>query len=92
MRAANGKMAATKKDGFYVSPSQAAYALETSYFSIQRWFDEGLLEGVKLPGGKRKPTVEGVRKFAKAHGYTMERFETRLKEALAQTAPPKRTV
>jgi hypothetical protein len=78
------------EDVFYVSSFDAAYALEVSVFSLQRWFDQGTLKGSKLPGGRRRLFIAGLREFAKKQGYDMPRFEARLKEALAQARKRKR--
>jgi CheY-like chemotaxis protein len=56
------------KGGQYVSTLEAARICGVSTFSIQRWFDEGLLIGARLPGGKRKIQVESLKRFMQEHG------------------------
>jgi DNA-binding transcriptional MerR regulator len=51
----------------YISTIDAAKLCGVSTFSIQRWFDEGLLIGAKLPGGKRKIEIDSLRRFMKEH-------------------------
>jgi CheY-like chemotaxis protein len=52
----------------YISTLEAARLCGVSTFSIQRWFDEGLLIGARLPGGKRKIEAESLRRFMQEHG------------------------
>jgi CheY-like chemotaxis protein len=59
---------AAGKIGQYVSTLEAARICGVSTFSIQRWFDEGLLIGARLPGGKRKIQVESLKRFMQEHG------------------------
>ncbi len=56
------------KVGQYVSTLEAARICGVSTFSIQRWFDEGLLVGARLPGGKRKIQIESLNRFMQEHG------------------------
>lgn len=49
--------------------------LGVSTFSVQRWFDEGLLSGARLPGGKRRITAESLRRFMAEHGLLPARAE-----------------
>jgi len=56
------------KGGQYVSTLEAARICGDSTFSIQRWFDEGLLIGARLPGGKRKIQIESLKRFMQEHG------------------------
>jgi len=56
------------KTGQYVSTLEAARICGVSTFSIQRWFDEGLLIGARLPGGKRKIQIESLKRFMQEHG------------------------
>jgi len=56
------------KGGQYVSTLEAARICGVSTFSIQRWFDEGLLIGARLPGGKRKIQIESLKRFMQEHG------------------------
>lgn len=55
-----------------VSTIQAAKMCNVSVFSIQRWFDSGLLKGGKLPGGKRLIDVESLQKFIEEHKIKTE--------------------
>jgi excisionase family DNA binding protein len=57
-----------EKTGQYISTLEAAKMCGVSTFSIQRWFDEGILIGARLPGGKRKITAESLKRFMKEHG------------------------
>ncbi len=52
----------------YVSTLEAAKICGVSTFSIQRWFDEGLLVGARLPGGKRRIEADSLRRFMAEHG------------------------
>ncbi|MEK7476938.1 MAG: response regulator [Candidatus Coatesbacteria bacterium] len=52
----------------HVSTLEAARILGVSTFSVQRWFDEGLLSGARLPGGKRRIAAESLRRFMQEHG------------------------
>lgn len=52
----------------YISTLQAARMLGVSTFSIQRWFDQGLLKGARLPGGRRKIEAGSLKSFMEAHG------------------------
>ena len=58
----------TEKTGQYISTLEAAKLCGVSTFSVQRWFDEGLLVGARLPGGKRKIAAESLRRFMQEHG------------------------
>ena len=60
--------ALVEKTGQYISTLDAAKLCGVSTFSIQRWFDEGLLIGARLPGGKRKITAESLKRFMQEHG------------------------
>jgi len=51
----------------YVSTIAAARLCGVSVFSIQRWFDEGLLTGAKLPGGRRRIDAKSLDAFIKKH-------------------------
>jgi excisionase family DNA binding protein len=51
----------------YVSTLEAAKILGVSTFSTQRWFDEGLLKGSRLPGGKRLISRASLDAFLKEH-------------------------
>jgi len=52
----------------YVSTLEAARICGVSTFSIQRWFDEGLLVGARLPGGKRRIEADSLKRFMAEHG------------------------
>lgn len=52
----------------YVSTLDAAAMLGVSIFSVQRWFDEGLLKGGRLPGGKRRILSSSLNRFMQEHG------------------------
>ena len=56
------------KTGQYISTIDAAKMCGVSTFSVQRWFDEGLLIGAKLPGGKRKIMADSLKRFMHEHG------------------------
>jgi len=59
----------------HVSTLEAARILGVSTFSVQRWFDEGLLSGARLPGGKRRIAAESLRRFMAEHGILPARAE-----------------
>ena len=54
----------------YVSTLDAASMLGVSIFSVQRWFDEGLLKGGRLPGGKRRILAASLHRFMQDHGVS----------------------
>jgi len=54
----------------YVSTLDAAGMLGVSIFSVQRWFDEGLLKGGRLPGGKRRILASSLNRFMQEHGVS----------------------
>lgn len=54
----------------FVSTLDAAAMLGVSIFSVQRWFDEGLLKGGRLPGGKRRILTSSLNRFMQEHGVT----------------------
>jgi excisionase family DNA binding protein len=56
------------KTAQYISTLEAARLCGVSTFSVQRWFDEGLLKGARLPGGKRKIEAESLKRFMQEHG------------------------
>jgi len=58
----------SEKTGQYISTLEAAKLCGVSTFSIQRWFDEGLLVGARLPGGKRKIAADSLKRFMQEHG------------------------
>ncbi len=61
-------VAAPSKTEPYVSTLDAASMLGVSIFSVQRWFDEGLLKGGRLPGGKRRILSSSLNRFMQEHG------------------------
>jgi len=54
----------------YVTTRAAARLCGVSIFSIQRWFDEGLLTGSTLPGGRRRISVPSINQFMRRHNMT----------------------
>jgi excisionase family DNA binding protein len=67
-RATADGAAASERTPQHVSTLEAARILGVSTFSVQRWFDEGLLSGARLPGGKRRIAAESLRRFMQEHG------------------------
>jgi excisionase family DNA binding protein len=53
--------------GGYVSTLTAARLCGVSVFSIQRWFDDGLLTGATLPGGRRRISESSLEQFMRRH-------------------------
>ena len=51
----------------YVTTRQAAKLCGVSIFSVQRWFDEGLLTGSTLPGGWRRIALSSLDTFMRKH-------------------------
>ncbi len=51
----------------FISTIEAARLCGVSIFSIQRWFDAGLLTGAKLPGGRRRIRRESLDEFMRKH-------------------------
>lgn len=68
MKKAAAGSAVKDRTAQYVSTLEAARICGVSTFSIQRWFDEGLLVGARLPGGKRRIEAESLRRFMAEHG------------------------
>ena len=68
-----GKRGAAVKDpgGQYVTTRIAAKLCGVSIFSIQRWFDEGLLTGSTLPGGWRRIAVGSINQFMRKHNMVL---------------------
>jgi CheY-like chemotaxis protein len=54
--------------GGYLSTLQVGRLIGVSTLSVQRWFDDGLLYGAKLPGGKRMIEAASFREFLKKQG------------------------
>jgi CheY-like chemotaxis protein len=54
----------------YLSTLEAARICDVSVFSIQRWFDEGLLTGATLPGGRRRIGKASLDAFIRKHAIT----------------------
>ena len=50
-----------------VSTMQAARMCGVSTFSVQRWFDQGMLQGTTLPGGRRRISGASLERFMKKH-------------------------
>lgn len=50
-----------------VSTMKAARMCGVSVFSIQRWFDQGILTGSTLPGGRRRISSTSLETFMKKH-------------------------
>jgi excisionase family DNA binding protein len=65
------------KTAQYISTLEAARLCGVSTFSVQRWFDEGLLKGARLPGGKRKIEAESLKRFMQEHGLLPSAASTR---------------
>jgi len=51
----------------FITTFDAARTCGVSVFSIQRWFDEGLLRGAKLPGGRRLIDPSSLDQFMRKH-------------------------
>lgn len=51
----------------YLSTIAAAKLCGVSVFSVQRWFDEGILAGARLPGGRRRIDAKSLDAFIKKH-------------------------
>ena len=51
----------------FISTFDAARTCGVSVFSVQRWFDEGLLIGAKLPGGRRLIDPASLDQFMRKH-------------------------
>ena len=58
---------ALTRTGGYISTLQAARLCGVSVFSVQRWFDEGLLTGSTLPGGRRRIGTASLESFMRKH-------------------------
>jgi len=74
-RAARSAEPVAERAAQHVSTLEAARILGVSTFSVQRWFDEGLLSGARLPGGKRRIAAESLRRFMAEHGILPARAE-----------------
>lgn len=51
----------------FVTTRQAGQFCGVSIFSMQRWFDEGLLKGSTLPGGHRRIALSSLNEFMRKH-------------------------
>lgn len=67
MRKRKRNVARSESAPDYVTTRQAAKLCGVSIFSIQRWFDQGLLNGSTLPGGHRRITLSNLHEFMKKH-------------------------
>lgn len=58
----------------YYRPSEAAKLLQVSIRTVTSWFDEGTLEGFRLPTRKkeRRYSVRSVVEFMRENGYPDE--------------------
>jgi CheY-like chemotaxis protein len=65
------------KDDRYISTKAAARLINVSIFSVQRWFDAGLLSGSRLPGGRRRIAVNSLEQFMKKHSLIPQALEGR---------------
>ena len=50
-----------------VSTKRASQMIGVSIFSVQRWFDSGLLTGSTMPGGIRRISIASLNRFMKKH-------------------------
>jgi len=64
-------------DEKYLSTKTAARLLNVSIFSVQRWFDAGLLTGSQLPGGRRRITASSLDLFMKKHSLIPQSLTSR---------------
>ncbi len=51
----------------YFTTREVAKICDVSIFSVQRWFDAGLLKGSTLPGGWRRVDFASLDEFCKKH-------------------------
>jgi len=65
------------QDGRYISTKVAARLINVSIFSVQRWFDAGLLTGSQLPGGRRRIALDSLDRFMKKHSLIPQPLEGR---------------
>ena len=56
-----------ESDKQYVTTREAAKVCGVSIFSVQKWFDKGLLTGSTLPGGWRRISLESLNQLMKKH-------------------------
>ena len=66
----------------YLSTIAAAKLCGVSVFSVQRWFDEGILAGARLPGGRRRIDAKSLDAATKARQSISTDIETIGKQAL----------
>lgn len=67
MRTRKRSIAGSESVPDYVTTRQAAKLCGVSIFSVQRWFDEGLLHGSTLPGGWRRIALSSLNTFMRKH-------------------------
>lgn len=67
MRTRKRSIASSESAPDYVTTRQAAKLCGVSIFSVQRWFDEGLLHGSTLPGGWRRIALSSLNAFMRKY-------------------------
>jgi len=73
----------------FISTFDAARTCGVSVFSVQRWFDEGLLRGAKLPGGRRLIDPSSLDQFMRKHALkSSERGSDVLRVLVVEDDPP----
>ena len=73
----------------YISTFDAARTCGVSVFSVQRWFDEGLLTGAKLPGGRRLIEPSSLDQFMRKHALKAgERGSDKLRVLVVEDEAP----
>lgn len=75
-RDTGGKASGKDAAGGYLSTIAAARLCGVSIFSIQRWFDAGLLTGAKLPGGRRRISTASLEQFMRKHVIAPQQGES----------------
>ncbi|WP_397569298.1 B12-binding domain-containing protein [Schlesneria sp. T3-172] len=75
-------------DDQFLSPKQAASALQVSESSLRRWCDQGLLEIVRTAGGHRKIPIREIVQFARSKGLSLSPAEVSLQVSATRDTPP----
>jgi excisionase family DNA binding protein len=77
-----------KKDLEWLTLSQAAELLGVHFTTLRRWADQGLIEHIRTPGGKRKFNRKSLEIFLSRYRYpaiSTNRFEEIQSKAILQT-------
>lgn len=66
----NGTVAVDPVDDKYLTTREAGKLCGVSLYTIQRWYDEGLLSGPRMPSGRRRISLSSLNQFMREHKIT----------------------